>query len=53
MFFFQKWYFYFSDWGRADSYGCPDRVDIAKDMNEAPKEPCSGEKYIHKIFGLV
>ena len=44
-------YFHFSEWGHPD-LGCPDRVDIAMDMNETSKE-CSGEKYIDKLEGLV
>ena len=44
-------YLNFSDWGHPTG-GCPDRVDIVKDMNKTSKEPCGGEKY-SGLFRLV
>ena len=42
---------FFSVWGwmtdSSNTDGCPDRVDIVKDMNNNSKEPCGGEKYYY------
>ena len=45
-------YLNFSAWGYYN-YGCPDRVDIVKDINKTSKEPCGGEKYTNNLIELV